>query len=616
MRDEHPSPPADIGEILAHHLPGLRFVVGGAAIALGIAALHFGKPLLAPLVLAALLAFALAPAVSRLRRWRLPHVAAVTLVMTGAVALCASLGLVMGQQMLSLSRDLPSYQETVRDKLRALRPTGAHGPWQDGLRMLGVVEGELDATRKALAPKAAAPQRVQVEPVPPSPLHAMGTLAAQVLLPLAQIGLVLVLLFFMLLQRHEIRDRLLRLMGQDLASSAEMLGEAGERVSRYLVAQLLVNTSYAVPLALGLWAIGVPGAWLWGLLGGVLRFVPYLGPVVASLCPLLIAFAVDPGWQMVLQTLALIAVLELVLNNLVEPLVYGQSTGVSSLAVLLSAGFWSLVWGVEGLVIATPLTVCLLVLGRQLGPLRMLDPLLGAEPVFDAPTRLHQRLASGDLEEALEQADAASTPDGLLSFYDEAALGALRLLVDPANTAAGSTRRQRVLAGMARLLTVLQREGPACPESAETGPIVLCVGARNEVDNLSAQMMAHVLRTQGVQARALAAAALVADHIGELALEEVGLVCLCSFNAAPLAHTRFVLRRLRRQQPGLPVLLAAWSQDAALAETDTQLAPLGGLRLATSLREACAQIAAERAESAPSYPEAGPVPAHPAWQEA
>ncbi len=605
---EEPSHAAVSVDTLAHQLPGLRFVVGGLALTLGIAALHYGKPLLAPLLLAALLAFMLAPAVSLLRRCRFPHVAAVTLVVAGAVALCGTLALIMGQQVVALSHDLPSYQDTVRDKLRALRPTALHGPWQDGLRMLGVVEGELDATRRALAPKATAVQRVQMEAVPPTPLQAMAGLAVPLMLPLAQTGLVLVLLFFMLLQRHEIRDRVLRLMGQDLARSAETLTEAGRRVSRYLMAQLLVNSCYAVPLGMGLWAIGVPGAWLWGLFGGVMRFVPYLGPVVASFCPLLIAFAVDPGWQMVLQTLALILVLELALNNLIEPLAYSQSTGVSSLAVLLSAGFWSLVWGPVGLAIATPLTVCLVVLGRQLGPLRLLDPLLGAEPVFDAPMRLHQRLASGDLEEALEQAEEVHTAEGLLSFYDDTALGALRHLVDPNNTPPSAAQRQRVVASMTRLLTALQREGP---ERTETGPMVLCIGARNEVDSLSAQMLAHALQVQGLNGQAMPASALSADRIGELPLDGVSVVCLCSFNPAPLVHTRFVLRRLRRYQPDMPMLLAAWAEDADLTDNKA-LEQLGGVHLVTTLHAACEQVA----ESVSSYPEARSEPAVAEWAEA
>ncbi|XHS77933.1 AI-2E family transporter [Burkholderiaceae bacterium UC74_6] len=593
---EPPPPSASasaVAELLEHHLPGLRFVVGGLAIALGIAALHFGKPLLAPLVLAALLAFALTPAVALLRRLHVPHVPAVMLVIVALVSLCLGLGFVMGQQMLSLSRDLPSYQETVRDKLRALRPTG-QGPWQDGLRMIGVVEGELDATRRALAPKAAAPQRVQVEPAPPSPLRTLAAFAAQVLLPLAQIGLMVVLLFFMLLQRHEIRDRLLRLLGQDLARSAETLDEAGDRVSRYLVAQLMVNTCYAVPLGLGLWVIGVPGAWLWGLLGGALRFVPYLGPVVASVCPLLLAFAVDPGWHMVGMTLGLIVGLELLLNNFVEPLAYGQSTGVSSLAVLLSAGFWSLVWGLEGLAIATPLTVCLLVLGRDLGPLRMLDPLLGAKPVFDAPTRLHQRLATGALEDALEQVDDVSTPEGLMAFYDEAALGALRLLADASHGPVGSlVQRQRVLMGMERLLNVMQRDGPAGLDGDEAaGPTVLCIGARSEADNLSARMLAHLLRAQGVRGKALPASALTAEQIAELPLQDVAAVCLCSFHPAPLTQARFALHRLRRRQADLPLLLGAWAAEVEPSSPE-QSAELG---TATSLQEAL-QLAQEAVAS-------------------
>ena len=596
-------PPAATVEHLAHQLPGLRFVVGGSAIALGIAALHYGKELLAPLLLAALLAFVLMPAVTALRRWlRLPLPAAVAVAMAGAITLCGILGMVIGQQVVALSHDLPSYQDTVRAKLRALRPTATHGPWQDSMKLLGMVEGELDAARRALAtaPRTDTIQRVQVEPTPLTPLQSIALIAKPVFLPLAQAGLVLVLLFFMLLQRNEIRDRLMRLMGQDLGASADALDEAGGRVSRYLVTQLLVNTSYAVPLALGLWAIGVPGAWLWGMLGGVLRFVPYLGAVVGAACPMLIAFAVDPGWQMVAMTLGLILALEAVMNNIIEPMAYARSTGVSSMAVLLSAGFWSLVWGPVGLVIATPLTTCLLVLGRHLGPLSILDPLLGREPVFDPPTRLHQRLLSGDVEEALEQAQDADTPAGLLAFYDDAALGTLRRVAEPTGQPSGSPRRARVVEGMARLLDALEAEGP--PRDAE-GPLVLCIGARNDVDDLSARMLTHVLQTRGVNAQLLTAKALTTDHIAALALNDSCAVCLCTFNPTPLTHTSFVLRRLRRHQPDLTVLLAAWSRPNNMDDV-VPLAELGGVLPVNGIRQACEQVA----ECVSSYSDARPEP--------
>jgi predicted PurR-regulated permease PerM len=596
---DHPtaSPPqgvaADASGLSAPAPPAseLRFVIGALSAALCIAALHFGKELFVPLVLAALLAFVMAPAVTRLRRWRVPHIAAVALVVSGALALSLALAMVMGQQLRVLGQDLPRYQETVRDKLRALRPSSQEGALHDGMRLLGMVEGELDAARRALTttPKpAAAVQRVQFEPTPETPLQAIGGLAATVLLPLAQAGFVLVLVFFMLMQRYEIRDRVLRLMGSDMGRSGDALEDAARRVSRYLLAQILVNVSYAVPLALGLWWIGVPGAWLWGLLGGVLRFVPYLGPAVSALCPLALAFAVDPGWGMVVQTLALVLVLELVSNNVIEPFAYSRNTGVSSMAVLVSAGFWSLLWGPVGLAIATPLTVLLVVLGRHLGPLRILDQLLGSDPVFDAPTRLMQRLLSGDVEEALELAQEANTPAGLANFFDAACLGALLLMLAPLGATASAAHRHRMVSGMARLLQALREDGP---DLVPSGPRVLCIGARNEFDTLSAEMLAHALRADGVQARALPASVLTADRIGALSLDGVAAVCVCSFNAAPLTHTRFVLRRLRRRQPELPVLLAAWDREVDLHNLPTCDA-FGGLIVATSIREALARLQA------------------------
>lgn len=548
-------------------LPGLRFAVGGVAIALGIAALHYGAALLQPLVFAALLAFVLAPLVSRLRRWRLPNTLAVGLVVSSTVALLGLSSMLVGQQLVQLSRDLPSYQETVRDKLRALRPSRQdHSPIGDVLRLLGVVEGELDAARRALSSPSPKPvQRVQVEPAPPQPLQALATLTASALMPLAQLGLTLVLLVGMLLQRHEMRDRLLRLLGNELHPMADALNEAGRRVSRYLLAQVLVNLSFGLPLGLGLWLLGIPGAWLWGLLGALLRFVPYLGPVLAAAFPLLLAFAVDPGWTLVLQTALLIGLLELLLNNIVEPLAYGNSTGVSPLAVLLSAGFWSLVWGPVGLALATPITVCLLVLGRHLGPLRLLEQLLSNQPVFDPAMRLHQRLICGDVEEALELSHQAAARDGVVAAYQRMALPALGLAANTGLSGLSgmtSAHRHRLVSGMAAVLQQLRDDGG---ETAPGAPRVLCIGARNELDTLSAEMLAHALRLEGLAARAEPASALAADQIDRLELQGVAAVCVCSFSPSPATHARYVARRLRRSRPELPLLLAAWQAGEAEA---------------------------------------------------
>lgn len=364
-------------------MPGVqRFVLCSAALALGILGLHFGKALLIPLALAALLAFALNPAVNWLQRWRLPRCLAVGMVMTLAMAGLLGAAAVATVQVGELGQELPTHRQNIQKKLRELRPALApSGTTREVTRLMDMVAREFEtATRAFEPPGTAAPKVQQVAVETRSSSARTIDLVMTVGVQLATVALVLILAVLMLLQRAELRDRLLRLLGGDTPRMAEALTESGRRVSRYLTAQLMVNLGYGVPMALGLWCIGVPGAWLWGGLATVLRFVPYLGPALGAVFPLVLAFAVDPGWSMVLWTLGLIATLELVSNNVVEPLAYGGSTGVSPLAVLLSAAFWALLWGPVGLVLATPLTVCLVVMGRHLAPLRFLDVLFSSAP--------------------------------------------------------------------------------------------------------------------------------------------------------------------------------------------------------------------------------------------
>ena len=216
--------------------------------------------------------------------------------------------------------------------------------------------------------------------------------------PLANAGIVLVFVVLILLDRLDLRDRLLRLWGGSLHRSTDAMDEAGMRISKYLTMQLVVNVTYGIPMAAGLWFIGVPGALLWGAVAALMRFVPYVGPMISAVFPLALAFAVDPGWSMVLWTLALIVLLEMLSNNVVEPWLYGASTGLSAMSLMVSATFWTALWGPVGLIMSTPLTVCLLVIGRHLPRLRFLDVLLGSQPALDTPTRIYQRLLAGDVE--------------------------------------------------------------------------------------------------------------------------------------------------------------------------------------------------------------------------
>jgi predicted PurR-regulated permease PerM/methylmalonyl-CoA mutase cobalamin-binding subunit len=601
-----------------------RFFFVSASAAIVVAALVLGRAVLMPLALAALLAFVLDPLVRRLRRWGVPLAFSVTIVVVTTLGVVASLAALGAQQVATLSSDLPTYQDTIQRKLRDLRPADGGNSFVAGAsRLVTVIEGEIDAARRALEPRTGtgpAPTRVLVEPAPASPLRALGQFAAPLFVPLATAGLVIVLLAYMLAQRRELSDRLIRLVGGDFHRMAEALNDAARRVSRYLAAQVLVNVGFGAALALGLWVIGVPGAPLWGAIGAALRFVPYLGAWLGAAAPLLLAFAVDPGWSMVLWTLAWIAVLELIINNVVEPMAYGRSTGVSPVAVLLSAAFWALVWGPMGLVLATPLTVCLVVLGRHLGALRFLDVLLGTGPAFDAPTLLYRRLIGGDREEALAMAADEAEASSPREFYSATGVPMLALAAAWAGREASTRQRRRVVSGASAIVAALREDHGGAPADM---PRVLCVGARSEFDALSAQMLAHALAHAGVAARGLPAAAATSEGIAQLALDGVDTLVLCTFHAQPQAHARFVSKRLRRRQPRLRIVLAAWALDRGAGDA-AALIDAGVDACATTLVDAVLHVQPPEgvsgvdgseatgsavAPSAPSYSAAGTAPA-------
>ncbi|AOW12693.1 hypothetical protein LPB72_16885 [Hydrogenophaga crassostreae] len=553
-------------------MPGVqRFVLSGAAIALGILGLYVGQSLLIPLALAALLAFVLDPLVSWLRRWSIPRSVAVGVVITVTLALISGAAFMTAQQVGELGRELPTHRKNIQKKLRDLRPALVpSGATKEVSRLMGMVEGELDAAKEVLKmgdkKPAARVTRVAVEPDNAGPLT--WELITSVGVQLGTAALVVILLVFMLLQRHELRDRLLRLMGGDQHLMADAMTESAERVSRYLLAQVMVNLGYGLPMALGLWWIGVPGAWLWGGLAAVLRFVPYLGPAVGAIFPMVMAFAVDPGWSMVFWTIGLIATLELISNNIVEPLAYGGSTGVSPLAVLISAAFWASLWGPMGLVLATPLTVCLVVIGRHLAPLRFLDVLLGSEPVFDEPTQLYHRLIAGDFDEAEDLAFERVKQGSLARFYSDTALPMLALAHRQNAQGATAAHRHRLLAGTARLIEELRADDGTAATGSASLPTLLCVGLRTEMDALSADILAHAFVQQKRAALAVPMADLMEGPSARSAWSNVQTIHLCTLNATPQTQARQQCRRLRRLWPQAQIHLVGWCVPEAMATPD------------------------------------------------
>ena len=582
-------------------MPGVqRFVLSGAAVALGILGLYVGQSLLIPLALAALLAFVLDPLVTWLRRWSVPRGLAVGTVITVTLALMAGAGVMTAQQVGELGRELPTHRQNIQKKLRDLRPALVpSGATKEVTRLMGMVEGELDAAKEGLKLGDKKPStrvtRVAVEPEKQSPLT--WTLLTSVGVQLGTAALVVILLVFMLLQRRELRDRMLRLMGGDQHQMADALSESASRVSRYLLVQLMVNLGYGLPMALGLWWIGVPGAWLWGGLAAVLRFVPYLGPAVGAIFPMVMAFAVDPGWSMVFWTLGLIATLELISNNIVEPLAYGGSTGVSPLAVLISAAFWASLWGPMGLVLATPLTVCLVVIGRHLEPLRFLDILLSSEPVFDEATQLYHRLISGDYDEAEDLAFERVKQGSLNRFYSETALPMLALAHRQNARGATAAHRHRLLAGSARMVAELRADDGSAAAELAREPALLCVGLRSEMDALSADMLAHALGQQGRAAVAAPMGDLMEGAAARSAWSRVQTIYLCTLNATPQTQARQQCRRLRRLWPQAQLHLVGWCVPEALT-TPEQAEAMGVDAVSTQLQALI--------DETPQQQEAGP----------
>lgn len=577
-----------------------------ATIVAAVAALYFGREVFLPIAIALLLTFALAPMVSALKRVGIPRLPAVIASVLGAFTVLALFSFIVATQVSELAQNIPLYQSNILTKVRSLKETGVGG----GIiaRLSGVIERvgqELDR-QEASQPTADEPERV---PVPVEivarerPLQVLQNLIGPLISPLASAGLIIVVVIFMLLEREDLRDRFIRLVGYgDLHRTTEALQDAGKRVGRYLLMQLVVNIVYAVPIAFGLWVLGIPNALLWGLLALALRFVPYIGPVIGALLPLFLALAVAPGWSLVLWTAGLFVVMEMITGNVVEPWLYGSRTGLSPLAIIVAAIFWTWLWGPLGLVLSTPLTVCLVVLGRHVPQFEFLDVLFGNEPVLEPHARLYQRLLAGDPDEATDHAEEILEEKYLVEFYDKVAIPALLLgEQDRMRGVMGDEQRRQVAASAQTLVANLddsaqeeaEEEDPAAAEEAGsrknkeaegegeddielpdgTDMAVLCAGGRGELDDAAAAMLAQVLEVQGATISKASFADMDPASIRRLELDAFDTVVVGFLNRDSVQHARFLVRRLKRVKRVLRVGIVFWSENgAANKETAAKLA--------------------------------------------
>lgn len=557
-----PQPTRGEDEILTHASPWVTFIIGATLV---VAILYIGRDILIPLTIAILLSFLLSPLVTRLRRLRVPRVVAVLLTVAFAFLIIGALALLLGVQAIQLATELPSYQSNLVAKLQTVQNAAPSGGVLDQLSQM-VQTLRAEATQPDVDTSAPEVPVVQVQEPPMSAFDVISQLAAPLLGPIGKAGIVIVLVIFMLLEREDLRNRLIRLLGPNMNLTTEVMDEAGTRVSRYLLMQLVVNVTYGIPFGVGLYFIGIPNAFLWAALAVMLRFIPYLGPLLSATFPLLLAVAVDPGWTTLVLTLGLILTLELISNNFIEPWLYGASTSMSAVAVIFAAIFWTALWGPAGLLLATPLTVCLAVAGRYFPQLAFLDVLLGRAPALSLPERLYQRLLAGDVEESLVIAENYVADHSFLQLYDDVVIPALRMAAeDDARHGMTPERRHLVMRTVLKLISELaDLDAPsarAVMENARDGPArgsVLCAAGRSALDVAAAAMLGQLLERRGFATRILSVDALSPEHLPAAGLESANMVCLSYLDPDVSVRIKQMVRRLTRQAPQLSVLVGMW----------------------------------------------------------
>ena len=634
-----PKPPAQVPPPL---VPGVRGLLTLAVGVVLIAALYFGREVFVPLVLAVLLSFVLGPVVNLLRRAKLGRVPSVIVAVLLALGVLGGIGAVIGTQVAGLAGNLPRYQATVQKKVAGLQ----QGWLGEANRILQKFNHQVhDVTQKADAagttaatgpagetPKA---QLVRVEEPEPSPLALAQKVLGPIVSPLTDVGIVLVVVVFLLLQREDLRNRMIRLFGSsDLHRTTVAMDDAAGRLGTYFLAQLGMNAAFGVIVGVGLWLIGVPNPLLWGVFSAIMRFVPYIGAVASGILPVALAAAVDPGWSMVIATAALFLIAEPIFGQVIEPLLYGHSTGLSPFAVIVSTLFWGFLWGPIGLILATPFTVCLVVLGRHVDSLEFFDVLLGDRPPLTPVENFYQRMLAGDPDEVRDVAEAMLKERSLSSYYDEVALKGLQLaandfargVVTPAqlDNIRASARslvedfedhpdaepeRDDKAVNPSETPTLAERthtrteavpgQAPprdALPEAWRGEAPVLCVAGRGPLDEASSAMLAQLLRKHGLGARVTPYQAVSREGIRNLDFAGVAMVCVSYLDiTGNPAHLRYLLERLKRKAPGVPVLVGLWPTGEKVL-TDAALGrEVGADTYVSSLREAvdaCLKVAA------------------------
>jgi predicted PurR-regulated permease PerM len=640
--------PTQIAPVETPGLTGLLTLAVGVVV---VAGLYLGRSVLVPITLAMVLSFLLAPLVHLLRRIHLGRVPSVLVAVLLALAIILALGGLIGKEIADLAEDVPQYQTTIEHKITLVRGVALNrvnelvGRLGRQLQRAGNpgAPAQRGPGGPAAAPPGPRPVPVEVQQAAPSAVELASRILGPVVSPLSTTAIVLIFSIFILLQREDLRDRLIRLFGSgDLHRTTNAMNDAARRLSKYFLAQLGVNAGFGVIIGLGLFAIGTPSPLLWGILAMMLRFVPYIGAPLAAVLPIALAAAVDPGWSMMIWTAALYFGVEAIMGQVVEPMLYGHSTGLSPFAVVVSATFWTWLWGPIGLVLSTPLTLCLVVLGRHVKRLEFLDVMLGDRPALSPAESFYQRMLAGDPDEALEQAEQLLEDRALSSYYDEVALKGLQLAANDAlRGVLSGPQLERVKDSISSLVRDLDRHDdvdpepskpvdpaavpppaerelprrpapkgsqpgqPEPPEAWRSERAIMCLAGRGPLDEAASAMLAQLLAKHGLGAHVLPHESASRAHVGEIVTEGVAMVCISylELTGTP-SHLRYLIRRLHEKLPGAPILVGLWPQGDVMLRDERQRTEMGADFYTSSLREAveCCLEAAHKAADAGTGP--------------
>lgn len=591
------------------------------------AMLYLARDLLVPLTLAALLTFLLAPLVTRLQRW-LGRIGAVLLVVTLIFAAAGGAGWVLTNQLVDLATKLPDYKQNIQTKLRSFKvPNG--GRFTKFSDMVEELKKDLpgaraaDITQAPGQPETAVVTEPNIKPAVPvqvletskaKPFQLVQVIVAPLLGPFGKAALVLLLVIFMLLKREDLRSRLIRLIGQGrISATTRAMDDAGARVTRYLLMQLLVNVTYGTCVAVGLYFIGLPNAVLWGAFATVLRFIPYVGPWIGATIPIVLSLAVSPGWLMPALTIGLFIGLELLSNNVMEPWLYGASTGVAPIALIFAAVCWTWLWGPLGLVLATPMTVCLVVMGRHIPRLSFLSVLLSDKEALTPAEDCYYRLLTVGEQDEIELVESYLKANSLTGLYDSVFIPVITAVeIDHRLELLDDAQRALVEQSLRDIVQDLGARLPAPSSVPAHTPAprcrVYCLPARADRDELAGAMLTQLLQQQGFEAQNAPAKLAVDELLALVKKAGVDVVCISVVAPSTVLHARYLCLKLRALLPKQKIVVGLWGATENVTDAARRVRDSGADEVVTTLADAVLQLAGRRQGACGTIP--APTPAN------